>query len=258
MAVASVLSCFEEFFNSAREHSSFALLADYDGTLAPFRVERHLAYPYAGVPELLQQLGKNRVRVGIVSGRSAHEVQRLLGVNTIEIWGLHGGERLLPNGEVVYLHSPPTAEVDRLMEALSRERLAERVEAKPFSVAVHWRGLSDAESREVRFAATRAFQAAGPTDLKICDFDGGIEFRSPAANKACAVHQVKRENPSSVVVYLGDDLTDEDAFGALDSTDLPVLVRHEYRPTAARIWLKPPEQVLALLQFMASAVGSSI
>ena len=76
------------------------LLLDYDGTLAPFRVDRFLARPWAGVRELLTRIQQQgRTRMAIISGRSAHEIRPLLGIDPpFEVWGLHGAERLFPNG----------------------------------------------------------------------------------------------------------------------------------------------------------------
>jgi trehalose 6-phosphate synthase/trehalose 6-phosphate phosphatase len=76
------------------------LLLDYDGTLAPFCVDRFLARPWAGVRELLTRIQQQgRTRMAIISGRSVHEIRPLLGIDPpFEVWGLHGAERLFPNG----------------------------------------------------------------------------------------------------------------------------------------------------------------
>ena len=49
------------------------------------------------------------------------------------------------------------------------------------------------------------------------------------------------------MAYLGNDATDEDAFGALTHWGLNILVREDYRPTLADAWIRPPE---ALLDFL--------
>ena len=46
---------------------------------------------------------------------------------------------------------------------------------------------------------------------------------------------------------LGDDVTDEDAFAALQGYGLSVLVRSDYRPTVADVWIRPPEGVIEFL-----------
>jgi trehalose-6-phosphatase len=52
----------------------------------------------------------------------------------------------------------------------------------------------------------------------------------------------------AVAAYLGDDLTDEDAFVAIKGRGLAALVRAEARPTAADIRLRPPDELLAFLR----------
>jgi trehalose 6-phosphate phosphatase len=49
------------------------------------------------------------------------------------------------------------------------------------------------------------------------------------------------------VAYLGDDLTDEDAFAALGDRGFSILVRTEVRASCARFWLRPPKELLAFL-----------
>ena len=53
---------------------------------------------------------------------------------------------------------------------------------------------------------------------------------------------------NSAVAYLGDDMTDEDAFQAVKARGLAVLVRPQFRPTAADVWLRPPEELVAFMQ----------
>jgi trehalose-phosphatase len=258
MAAASVAASFENFFKSVTQSSSFALMTDYDGTLAPFRVNRALATPYEGIPELLFQLLLRGVHVAVVSGRPAHEVRSLLGIESIEVWGCHGAERLFSTGE--YMRTDPSAQdfsFDLLLEALEREQLSRAIEAKPSGVAVHWRGLAPDQVNEARFAAIRAYQSTSLPMIDVCEFDGGLEFRLRGITKARAVKQTQQERPRLPIVYMGDDSTDEDAFRALTDTDLSILVRPEYRPTSAQVWLKPPDQLAEVLEFMAFSVGGA-
>ena len=54
-------------------------MLDYDGTLAPFHINRFAATPYPGVEDRLATLsGLSRVRLVLVSGRSARELRDLL------------------------------------------------------------------------------------------------------------------------------------------------------------------------------------
>ena len=81
------------------------------------------------------------------------------------------------------------------------------------------------------------------------EFDGGLELRALGHNKHHAVKTVLSETPGdSVVAYLGDDLTDEDAFAAVKiAHGLAVLVRSEPRSTRADLWIQPPEELVVFL-----------
>src|ERR1039457_2280247 len=86
--------------NAISQARASALLLDYDGTLAPFCLNRQQAFPYSGMAQLLQEIIANgRTRVAIITGRNAREVIPLLAVHpSPEIWGCHGLERLRPDG----------------------------------------------------------------------------------------------------------------------------------------------------------------
>ena len=91
----------ESFFNNLASAQKRALMLDYDGTLAPFRVEREKAVPYPGVRETLNRLvSAGRTRVVIISGRRVRDLVPLIGLDvTPEIWGSHGLERLTRDNE---------------------------------------------------------------------------------------------------------------------------------------------------------------
>src|SRR5580704_13959067 len=88
------------FFRGFAGAAAALLLLDYDGTLAPFRVDRFQARPWAGVRELLNQIqSQGKTRIEVVSGRPAAEIVPLLGLGSRPtVWGLHGAERLDPDG----------------------------------------------------------------------------------------------------------------------------------------------------------------
>jgi len=93
-----------------------------------------------------------------------------------------------------------------------------------------------------------------PNTTCAAPFDGGIEIRVAQKDKGDAVRSIIKEmEPSVAMAYLGDDTTDEDAFGALTRRGLCVLVRDCYRPTIADAWIRPPEGLLAFLRGWLSA-----
>jgi trehalose-phosphatase len=241
-------------------------MLDYDGTLAPFRRERLRAYPYPGVPERLARLATTRaVRLVLVSGRPARELRNLLSYipgfsEHVEIWGNHGQERLRGDGSY-WVHELSETErkcVESVQREITRLGFFDALERKPASLAIHWRGFTSQEKKRIRLAIeTVHLPEASDSNLRLVDFDGGVELRSRDAGKGDAVNQILAEEQADVpAAYLGDDLTDEEAFSASGRRVLPVLVRSEPRESAARFWLKPPEELLHFLDTWIRATGS--
>jgi trehalose 6-phosphate phosphatase len=237
----------EQFMDAVAQSPVSALLLDYDGTLAPFCLDRQLALPYPGMTTLLQEIiASGRSRVVIITGRSAHEVVPLLAVHpTPEIWGCHGLERLRPDGtrETPRVEEPvqhALADADRW---LRHHGLHNRAEFKTGAVAIHWRGLDEASAAETRGQVLLGWlPIAQRTPMELLEFDGGFEMRMPGRDKGDAVRTILDEiGPEVPVAYLGDDFTDEQAFFALSARGLSVLVRPEWRATSAALWIRPPE-----------------
>ena len=242
------------FLDRVRSSPRRVLLLDYDGTLAPFSVDREHAFPYAEIPQLLVRIAAAGTRLVLISGRIAREALLLSGVHPHpEIWGSHGLERLKPDGSYQVRTLPPEYQTALLQatSALRGSSLESRMELKPGSVAVHWRDLEGPNAGQLKAEVLRLWGPllSGPHALDLLRFDGGLELRVPGIDKGSAVTAVLMESgPDAAVAYLGDDLTDEDAFRALKGRGLTVLVRPEPRPSEAGVWLHPPEQLIQFLE----------
>ncbi|RME38226.1 MAG: trehalose-phosphatase [Deltaproteobacteria bacterium] len=230
------------------------LMLDYDGTLAPFVADRNQAWPFPGVlPRLKALQGRDVCRLVIVTGRTVADMPRLLALDPLpEIWGCHGWERRLTDGRL--LHPPlPDAWSSALNQAARIDfgLPPDRVERKPFTVAVHWRGLDESLVRRSEPLVRDRFEdIAAAAGLELHAFDGGIELRCPGRTKGTAVADLLTEEDGALALYLGDDLTDEDAFAALGDRGIGLLVRQQVRPSQARWWLRPPEQLLGCLDLL--------
>ena len=236
------------------------LLLDYDGTLAPFRVDRMKARPYTGVREALARIqNKGRTRMVVISGRPAKEICPLLRGNPpvlaepVEVWGLHGAERLYPDGRREVEQAPPATQrrLDELREYLRHNNLGGEFEDKPNAAVMHWRGASPRTAKFIEMRTRELFEPLAKLDgLTLLEFEGGLELRV-GRDKGGAVQALLSEVPEETpVAYVGDDLTDESAFKAMQNIPNPhltVLMRPEQRETAANVWLKPPAGLRAFL-----------
>jgi trehalose 6-phosphate phosphatase len=246
-------------FESCRQH---ILFLDYDGTLAPFSVNRAEARPYDGVMGRISELVQlSRSRIVMVSGRSVADLTGLLDLDPLpEIWGSHGWEHRYEDGR----QETPDIE-ERLQDLLgmahrvvSDHRLESQLEVKPFSLALHWRGMSDDERGRIMDEIGPRWSAIATRDeFDMMEFDGGVELSLSGRNKGSAVRDVLDQYDKDNVScsYLGDDRTDEDAFSVLGEDGLKLLVRSDNRPSLADLWLKPPGELLDFLDHWLEASG---
>ena len=240
------------------------LFFDYDGTLAPFVPDRDRALPYPGVREAFERLlSIKRCRTVLVSGRKALELQPLLQSRIpFEVWGAHGGEHLLPTGQFVQMQIPAKAQeglalaADRIKHLLAEQE----IERKPNCVAAHFSQMSP-ELASLNFSEVEdVWQAiADEFDLELLDFHEGLEIRVPGINKSRAIKNVLLEEPKdAVTAYIGDDVTDEDAFRELGNKSHTILIGRSNRPSAAQ-WLLPAEpdgrHIIAFLNATVSALS---
>lgn len=238
-------------------------MLDYDGTLAPFKVDRMSATPYPGVEERLThllQLGNSKTV--LVSGRPANELRKLFPfADKVDVWASHGREHRAPSGEYTLYELTP--EQSALLEKVGSDLASaflppSSIERKPAGLAVHWRGLDLEEQETIRDRVLNRYRSLShDAAIELMPFEDGLEFRAMGRTKADVVKAVLANLPhGAMVAYLGDDRTDEDAFGALRPGDMALLVRTSPRATLADYWLAPPEELLAFLdEWIAAATA---
>lgn len=251
----------DALFGHVRSADHRVLFLDYDGTLAPFHVDRAKAVPYPAVSAILPSLLRlPRCRTVIVSGRPIADLIRLIGVQPLpELWGSHGWEHLSADGtySIALVDEASVLALRRAGEILDALNLPNLREDKPVSVAAHWRGLPPDEANSIRRYVQHAWTGLlGGTRLQLNPFDGGLELRVEGRDKGSVVTEVLAELAGDVAAaFLGDDLTDEDAFRAMAGKGLRVLVRATLRETLADLWLQPPDELIDFLVRWKEACG---
>jgi trehalose 6-phosphate phosphatase len=223
------------------ERRPLLLASDYDGVLAPLVGDPSAAVPTVGVEEALARLAAaDGVTVALVSGRGVADLQQTSGLVGPYRWvGSHGAEFDGP------LTGDAAARRDDLVE-LVRPVVAgtpgARLEVKPASVAVHVREVEDRSA-----AAALLAQVDGLVDTSLTKKPGKevLELAVIDADKGSALRRLRAEVGAAAALYLGDDVTDEDAFRALADGDLTVKVGEG--ETAARLRVPDPAAAVALL-----------
>ena len=217
------------------------LASDYDGVLAPLVDDPSAAVPAPGVAAALARLaGVDGVTVALVSGRGVTDLQQTSGLAGPYRWvGSHGAEFDGP------LTGPLAARRDDLA-ALLRPLVAAtpgaRLEVKPASVAVHVRQVADRSAAAELLAEV---ERRVDSSLTLKPGKEVLEVAVTDADKGAALVRLRDELGAAAVLYLGDDVTDEDGFRALGPDD--VTVKIGAGDTAARYRVGHPADVLAVL-----------
>jgi trehalose 6-phosphate synthase/trehalose 6-phosphate phosphatase len=246
----------DSFFTALGAGARPLLLVDYDGTLSAIRVDRFQARPWAGVAELLSRIqAQGRTRMAVITGRPAHEIAPLLGLDPpLEVWGLHGAERLYPDGRRELEAAPPAsaAKLEELRRCLRRDSLGGLVEDKANGVAMHWRGATRKKAELIEQRTRALFEPLARLEgMELEPSDACLELRL-GRDKGGAVEAILAEGEAAgPVAYLGDDWSDEAAFrvvNRLGSRGLSVLARRQGRGSAAAVWLRPPRELREFLR----------
>jgi len=228
-----------------------AVFFDFDGTLSEIVEKPDAARLVAGAAEALTSLAA-QCPVAVLSGRDLADVRQRIGLPGIWYAGSHGFELTGPDG--AHHENAEAAASIPVLERASAE-LADQlghipgvvVEHKRFGVAVHYRNAAPDRIGEVAAAVRRAGQR---TALRVTTGREVIELRPDVDwDKGKTLRWVldyvrddERPGPLSPI-YLGDDITDEDAFDAVRDDGIAIVVRHYDdgdRATAASYALDNP------------------
>jgi len=237
------------------------ILFDYDGTLTPIVDRPEIALLPDGIGVMLDKLThRPGVTVGIISGRAISDIREMIGVGNIVFAGNHGLEIEGPG--IRFIH-PLTDEIKSAMhiigliltKATARIR-GVIVEDKGLTLSVHYR-LVDAEQLQQVEAIFDNTVNIGRKGGKIKTSSGKkVHEVRPAVpwNKGKAVQMIlekfvpKNVRGSYLSMYVGDDLTDEDAFQAINSAGgISIFVGDNRQKSAAAYYLNDTSEVSSLL-----------
>jgi trehalose 6-phosphate phosphatase len=220
------------------------LFLDYDGTLAPLVDDPAAARPHPGVPALLGRLAALHP-LWVVTGRDLAALARLLPVEVAAV-GLHGAEEGQLGGEAARAGLEAHAGALGRLKAAVPRLPGVHVEEKGGAFAVHYRRAADeAAARE----ALERWAATAPEALEPIWGKQVVELRPRGVSKGAAVARLAAAHPGRTPVYLGDDVTDEEAFRALHvASPDAVTVKVGAGETAARYRLPDVSAAVAYLR----------
>jgi len=232
------------------------LMLDYDGTLVPIAPTPDQARPEQELISVLGELSLLPGRVvAIISGRRLSELQELIPLAGLHLVGAHGAEIQEADGKVHRLFKDQRAkEIISELDGIARECIASRrgflVENKGISLALHYRQADPFLARQVIDNFIKKISSLPDANrLELMPGKKVLEVRPRGVNKGLAVRYLCRKHAGALPVYIGDDITDEDAFKALKN-GCTILVSPRPRPSAASARLPSPRHVGIMLSLL--------
>ncbi len=236
------------------ETERLLVATDFDGCLAPIVDDPSSARP---LPESMEALRALTVTPGtivaVVSGRALDDLEHLLGsADRMHLVGSHGAETSAEDrdDQATNLTPEDAKRLGRLrleLQQITAEYRGVRLEPKPTGIAVHLRGMDPAEAA----AVTQQIEEnpASWPGVHLLRGKMVLELTVVTTNKGRALKALMKANHSTATVYIGDDVTDENAFGVLEPGDVGIKVGSGR--TAADVRITDPSRVADVLSVLA-------
>jgi trehalose 6-phosphate phosphatase len=237
-----------------------AVFLDYDGTLTPIVQRPELAVLDEAMRTAVRRLAA-LCPVAVISGRDLDDVRTRVGLDDIHYAGSHGFDIAGPGG-LRHEHPAGVAALPRLdaAERHLRDALGPvtgvLVDRKRFSIAVHFRRVAgDDASRVEQAVDTELRRVPGLRKghgKKVFELRPDVDWDKGSAVR-WLLEALDLARDDVVPVYIGDDVTDEDAFRELArcGDGIGIAVMDSPRPTAAKFYLRDPEDVRSFLGTLA-------
>jgi len=247
---------FEEIRRQFRDRR-VAVFLDYDGTLTPIVSRPEDAKLSTDMRDTLTGLAQ-KCTVAIISGRGLADARQLVNVPDLYFAGSHGFEIEGPGGVHMELEAareflPVLDEVEQSLQQELDTIPGAQVERKKYSIAVHFRNVTEEQAPEVEAIVDRTLDSFSGLKKgfgkKVFELKPDIHW-----NKGQAVlwllNKLELDQYGVIPIYIGDDVTDEDAFEVFSKKGITAIVGDESKTTAAKYRLESVDEVQSFLYML--------
>ncbi len=249
------------------------LLSDFDGTLAPIAERPEMAHLPDQTRCMLQILSRlPGMTVGIISGRALSDLKDKINLTGLVYAGNHGFEIEGPGINFISPIADEMRPIFRVIGKILSITLAPFrgvfVEEKGMTISVHYRQAEEHAGHQVQQVVEKSVAAprfAGLLKItrgkKVLELRPAVSWDKGRAVRLLMKRYGKGGRKSGLVpLYLGDDLTDEDAFKVINAYGMGLSIRvgDNSQESLARYYLKSPLEVPQFLAGIArvSPTGS--
>jgi len=245
----SALKKFDQLYRQI-EGKRMVVFLDYDGTLTPIVDTPDKAIMHEDMRNAVIKLSQC-CTVGIISGRDLQDIQHMVKIDSILYAGSHGFDISSP--EDLEIQNQIGEEFLPILDEAEKE-LSEKlqsidkiiVERKKFAIAIHYRLVEpkwiETIEKVVDEVATKHIDLRKAYGKKIFELQPDIDWHKGKA-LLTLLKALKLDRDDVLPIYIGDDVTDEDAFRALQGRGIGIVVWSEPYETAASYSLKNPDEV---------------
>jgi alpha,alpha-trehalase len=232
------------------------LFLDYDGTLSPIVREFDKAYLAEDMREAIRNVS-TVCFTAIISGRGMDDVKGRVKIDDLYYAGSHGFEISGPND--FYYEIKKARDLIPALDGIEKELKANlssikgvKFERKKFALAVHYREAAENQVEKIKMIVDQAIlnhpDIGKGRGKKVIEIKPKVYWhKGKAINHLIEVLREGNEQP--YIIYIGDDITDEDAFFQIRN-GIGILVGDHGEPTYASYHLKDVEAVNVFLNRM--------
>jgi alpha,alpha-trehalase len=259
IGAGAVLPSALDHFNAIKRKLSEkepVVFLDFDGTLSPIVLRAEDAHLSAEMRSAIKALAR-RCTVAVVSGRDLEDVRRRVDVPELYYAGSHGFDIRGPENRPI-THRPGEPFLARIEAAVRKLRPALQsiagvhIEPKRYTVAVHYREAAPEDSATVEQVLEHVRDQVGDLRLsrgkKVFELQPDLEWHKGKAVHWLLAEALELDMGQVLPIYIGDDVTDEDAFEELHDIGIGIVVDDENRPSRAAYRLRDTNQVNAFLR----------
>ncbi len=237
------------------------LFLDYDGTLTPIVQHPEAAVISDEMQKVLNE-GAEKFKVAAVSGRDMDDLKSRIKLDNIIYAGSHGFRISGPDG--LFMEHEKSEEIlpkldnmeYKLYQVFSNTIEGVQIERKRYAIAIHYR---NARAEDIPFIKNKVFEATENSEgfkigegKKILEIKPDIDWHKGKA-VLWILDKLGMTDPNEYIpIYIGDDVTDEDAYEALKGRGIGIQVGPGAEPTAAQFRLKNVYQVRIFLKELAN------
>ncbi len=233
------------------------IFLDFDGTLSPIVNHPEDAALAEGMKKILERCA-SRYTIAIISGRDMDDLKSRVNINEIIYAGSHGF-RISGPGGLAMEHKDSEKilpELDRIEKKLNRKFSAGpegmQIERKRYAIAIHYRNAGEGSREEIKTGINEILKdhsgVKTGSGKMIFEIRPNIDWHKGKALEWIFEKLYPGDNPGLLPVYIGDDVTDEDAFKAIVPEGRGIIVGSHDQPTAASFRLKDIEEVKLMLK----------